>query len=116
MTPRPKDRALRVASTSRVSHYLYSEGSPRESHEFGFGGPPVGSPRASGIDSSRGLAEARGKCAARTPSRCRSGTPPPMDGTARASGFFPAHHLRHRRVQDEIRGKIKKPLRVLKFG
>jgi aspartokinase/homoserine dehydrogenase 1 len=83
MTARPKDRALRVRLPSRVDPDIHSEGAPRRSHKSGFGGPPGGSPRASGIG---------------------------------APEFFPAQHLQHRHVQDEIRGKGKKPLRVMKFG
>jgi aspartate kinase len=41
---------------------------------------------------------------------------PQPDGTARTPEFYPAHVLHPRIVRERIREKLKKPLRVMKFG
>jgi aspartokinase/homoserine dehydrogenase 1 len=93
---------------------MQSKRRPGQSKETGFSGSPADS-CVGGIERSRDSVGPLAGRAARSNGSCRINIQIP-DGSARPSESYSEHFLRHRRLQGQVRGNVKKPLRVMKFG
>jgi len=93
---------------------MRSKRRPGQSIETCFGGSSADS-CIGGIDRSRSSVEPFARRVGRSSGASRINIQTP-DGPARVSEYHSEHFLHPRRVQGQVRGNAKRPLRVMKFG
>lgn len=91
-----------------------SEPAAARSQEPAFGSRSI-KPSRRVVEPSLASAEPLGKRALRSSANSRAVSPAP-EGTARTSGFYPAHVVHPRLVHEPHGGNANRPLRVMKFG
>lgn len=113
MTDSMRDRAERIELRRKINSDVSTEGASAYSKESAL--PVRSAEHGHRADSPLASTEPLGRYPVRSARTARALNPRP-DGTVRTPELYPAHVLHPHTVRDQLRGNLKKPLRVMKFG
>ncbi len=113
MTDSMRDRAERIELQRKINSDVSTEGASAYSQESVL--TVRSAEHGHRADSPLASTEPVGRYAVRS-SRIAPALNPRPDGTVRTPELYPAHVLHPHTVRDQLRGNLKKPLRVMKFG
>jgi bifunctional aspartokinase / homoserine dehydrogenase 1 len=113
MTDSMRDRAERIELRRKINSDVSTEGAAAYSQESAL--TVRSAEHGHRADSPLASTEPLGRYPVRSSRTARALNPRP-DGTVRTPELYPAHVLHPHTVRDQLRGNLKKPLRVMKFG